>query len=114
MRRLGENAPDPRKRLHLVTAAIMCAGVLAALVVYLTAGEPAENPLADQLENSKVYQRSLELYGGKANLLGAEFNRWFTSLWHGRALAGTILLITAVAAGIYYFIASPLPPDDKG
>jgi ABC-type dipeptide/oligopeptide/nickel transport system permease component len=104
---------EPRKRLHLITAAIMCAGILAALLVYFTAGEPAENPLADQLENSKVYQRSLELYGGKANLLGAQFNQWFAGLWHGRTLAGTILLITALVAGIYYFIASPLPPDDK-
>lgn len=109
-----KNAPDPRKRLHLVTTAIICAGVLAAVAVFFTAGEPAVNPLVDQLENSKVYQRSLELYGGKANLLAAQFNLWFASLWHGRELAGTILLITALVAGIYYFIASPLPPDDKG
>jgi hypothetical protein len=109
-----EKGPDPRKRLHLITAGIICLGVLSAAIVYLSAGEPAENPLADQMENSKAYQRSLELYGGKANLLAGEFNSWFSGLWHGKQLAGTILLITAAVAGIYYFIASPIPPEDKG
>jgi hypothetical protein len=109
-----EQDRDQRKRLHLITAAILCAGLLTAAIVYFSVGETPENPLADQIENSKAYQRSLEMYGGKANLLGEQFNRWFAGIWHGRRLAGTILLISAAAAGLYYFIASPMPPEDKG
>jgi len=39
-------------------------------------------------EDSKMYQRDLELYGGKAAVLADEFWRWFVTLWHGTRLAG--------------------------
>jgi hypothetical protein len=104
---------NPQKRVRLVTAAILFVGFSSAVVIYLTAGEPAENPLIDQLENSKIYRRSLELYGGKANLLAEEFSRWFGSLWRGKSLAFTVTIITVVIAAGYWFIAAPLPPDEK-
>ena len=104
---------NPLVRVRAVTAAILSVGFLAAIVIYLTAAEPAENPLVDQLENSKIYQRSLELYGGKANLLAEQFSRWFASLWQGKSLAFTVAIITVVIAAIYYFIASPMPPEEK-
>ena len=104
---------DPKKRVELVTATILSVGFGSALLIYLTAGEPDENPLIDQLENSKAYRRSLELYGGKANLLAADFSRWIDALWHGKSLAFTVAFIAAVIAALYYFFASPLPPDEK-
>lgn len=104
---------DPKKQVHHVVAAILSCGFGSALLIYLTAKGPDENPLADQLENSKIYRRSLELYGGKANLLAAEFSRWFGSLWHGKSLAVTVAIISAVIALLYYFFAMPLPPDEK-
>lgn len=104
---------DPQKRVNRVAAAILSAGLAGAVVIYLTVREPEENPLIDQLENSKVYRRSLELYGGKANLLAADFSRWFDSLWHGKSLAFTVAIVSVVIAAAYYFFASPLPPDEK-
>ena len=100
------------RRLRRNTCAILGAGWLAAGAIYLTAAEPAENPLADQLDNSKIYRRSLELYGGKANLLATDFSRWFDGLWHGQALALTVAVLTALAAALYYFFAYPLPPEE--
>ena len=91
---------------------MLLAGFCSAVVVYLTAGNPEENPLIDQLENSKVYRRSLELYGGKANLLAEQFTRWFDTLWHGKTLAFTIAVISAAVAALYYFFAAPLPPEE--
>lgn len=102
-----------KKRVRLVTAGILAVGLAAALLTYLTAGEPAENPLADQLENSKIYRRSLELYGGKANLLAADFSRWFGALWHGKSLAVSVAIIAVLVAAAYHFIAWPLPPEEK-
>ena len=104
---------DAKKRVQRVAGAILAVGLCLSLAIYLTAGEPAENPLADQLENSKAYQRSLEMYGGKANLLASEISQWFGSLWHGRSLAFTVAAIAALVAAIYYFVASPLPPEEK-
>ena len=100
------------RRLRRITAAILGTGWLLACAIYLTAGEPAENPLADQLDDSKIYRHSLELYGGKANLLATQFSRWFDGLWHGRSLALTVAVLTVLAAALYYYIAYPLPPED--
>jgi hypothetical protein len=104
---------DPKKRVQLVAAGILGVGLVTALLVYLTAQEPEENPLVDQIENSKAYRRSLELYGGKANLLAEDFSNWFSSLWHGKTLGITIAILTLLAAALYYFIASPMPPEEK-
>lgn len=101
-----------RKRAQVVAAAIAAFGMACALAIYLTAGETPENPLADQLDNSKAYQRSLEIYGGQANLLTAQFNRWFQSLWHGKTLSFTVAVIAVLVAALYYFIASPIPPEE--
>ncbi|HJV65650.1 MAG TPA: hypothetical protein VJ550_07955 [Geomonas sp.] len=109
------NQPDNRQRSHVnfITAAILSIGLVSALVIYLTAGEPADNPLGDQIDTSKVYQRNLEMLGGKANLLGQQFNDWFHGLWHGKHLAVTLAVITIIVAILYHFIASPLPPEEK-
>ncbi len=104
---------DPERRTRRIAAGISAVGIGAALLIYLTAAEPAENPLLDQLENSKVYRRSLELYGGKANLLAEQFTRWFGTLWHGKRLAFTVAVLSAALAAVYYFFASPLPPEEK-
>jgi hypothetical protein len=104
---------NPQKRFHLVLSAILLAGFSSSAALYLTAEVPAENPLIDQLENSKIYRRSLELYGGKANLLAEEFSRWFGSLWHGKNLALSVAVVTVLIAALYYFIAAPLPPEEK-
>jgi ABC-type phosphate/phosphonate transport system permease subunit len=107
------NNQDRQKKVNIITVLIILVGFCSAVILYLTAREPEENPLADQLENSKIFNRSLELYGGKANLLATEFSRWFGTLWHGKSLAFTVMVISAVIAALFYFIASPLPPEEK-
>lgn len=111
---MGEHERDQkRSRVNFVTAAILSVGLVSSVMIYLTAGEPVENPLGDQIDTSKAYQRSMEMLGGKANLLGQQFNDWFHSLWHGKPLAFTIAVLTIVVALLYHFIASPMPPEEK-
>lgn len=102
---------NAKKRVQRIAGAILAAGLLCAAAIYLTAGEPAENPLSGQVE-TKAYERSLELYGGKANLLAEQFSQWFHGLWHGKTLAFTVAVISVLVALLYYFIASPLPPEE--
>lgn len=104
---------DVRRRLKVITGGILCVGFSIAAAIYLAAGEPAINPLGDQIDTSKTYRRSMEMYGGKANLLAEQFNTWFGSLWHGKNLAFTVAFITIVVAALYHFIASPMPPEKK-
>lgn len=88
-----------------LTIAILAVGFGAAAAVYFAAGPEPENPLGyDPLEN-KRFVHDLELYGGKANVLAAEFRDWFTGLWYGRNLAFTIAAITVLLALAARFFA---------
>jgi hypothetical protein len=84
------------RRLKYLTTAILVAGFGTAITVYLTARDRPGNPLGYEPLETKQYIHDLELYGGKANVLAAEFRNWFAGLWHGRQLAFTIAVITVL------------------
>ncbi|HEY6323992.1 MAG TPA: hypothetical protein VJA16_20815 [Thermoanaerobaculia bacterium] len=100
--------------LRTISAAILIAGLAAAIVIYAHAGPAPDYPLGSDPEDSKVYLRQLELYGGKANVLGVELRQWFDGLWHGRSLAFTVAVLAALVAAGFRLAAIPLPPLDDG
>jgi hypothetical protein len=85
---------NSQKRLYLAGIIILLTGLIISAIVYLSAAHASG--IDDSLESagSKMYLHDLELYGGKANLLAAEFMSWFAGLWHGEALAYTIACIS--------------------
>ena len=102
--------PRPRhSRVKRLTAAILAIGFGSAAVVYFVAGPETDNPY-DPMQN-KMFLHDLELYGGKANVLAAEFRDWFTGLWQGRNLAFTIAGLTVILVVALRFFAS-LPPEE--
>lgn len=107
---MDDLSPAAARRLRIVTRAILAVGFAAAIVVYILAGVRPEDPLSDQL-NSKKYLHDLEMYGGKANVLAAEFREWFAGLWYGKNLAFTIAVLTVLSVLIVRFLSIPLPPS---
>jgi hypothetical protein len=92
----------PQARLYLASAITLLVGWGSAATIYLTANDAADDATISAFENSKAYRHDLELYGGKINVLADEFMRWFDGLWHGKALASTLAVITPlVAAGLF-------------
>jgi hypothetical protein len=100
-------------RVRAGTRAILILGMAAAVVIYLTAQPPPENPLGYDPLTTKAYLHDLEVYGGKAGVLSAQFREWFDSLWHGKQLAYTVAVLTVISAGVYKFFATPLPEDPE-
>lgn len=98
-------------RLYLCSAVIMLVGLGAAAVVYLVAGDVPESVPDFDIEGSRKSLRDLELYGGKANVLVAEFMAWFGGLWHGQYLAYTMASITVVISCVLFYIAHHWPSD---
>jgi hypothetical protein len=98
-------------RLRLLAGAVAIVGFAISIWIYLTAAGTPENPLGYEPEDSKVYLRDMQRYGGKANLIGSEIAGWFQGLWHGRALAFTVACITLLVAGALLLASLPLPPD---
>jgi len=80
-------------------AAILLVGFVTAAIVYVFAGDDSDADAAAEVANARMYQHNLEVIGGKFAVYLDEFNRWFASLWHGRALAYTLgVLAIAIAA----------------
>lgn len=101
------------RRVRTVTLAILAVGFVAAVVIYLTAQPPLENPLGYDPMDTKKYLHDLEEFGGKANVIAVEFREWFDSLWHGRRLAFTVATLGVIAACLFKFFATPLPPEPE-
>ncbi len=110
-----------RRRLNLSAAVILIVGLTAAAIVYITANDTRNNALGYEQgngyiypvmpEDSKSYQRGLEMYGGKANQLADDIRRWLGTLWHGKRLAATIAVFVIVAScGIVVVANYLLPP----
>ena len=104
------STPLSPERIRLATRAILVLGFAAAVVIFLTAKPPPENPLGYDPMDTKRYLHDMEVYGGKANVLAAQFRDWFDSLWHGKTLAFTVAVLAVMAAFALKFFTTPLPP----
>jgi len=97
-------------RIRRVTRWILAAGLTVAAGAWVVAVARPADPLSEQLE-SKKYLHDLEVYGGKANVLAAQFRDWFAGLWSGTNLAWTIAALTILTVLVYRFFAVPLDDD---
>jgi hypothetical protein len=120
---LDSDRPGVRKRLYLASLLVLLTGLCVAAVLYLAAGDLPPDASGYQtvvvdgrsyrvpLDETKMYVRDLERFGGKAAVLFDEFNRWFAGLWVGRSLALTVLWISVAAAAAIWIVARYALPD---
>ena len=112
----------PASRLYLASAIILVVGLIAAALVYLMAANQTDagaagysivggNAYALSLDESTRELQQVERLGGKTAVLVLEFHRWFLSLWHGRRLAYTLALLSAVVALLCFHIAGLMGED---
>lgn len=93
----------------------MALGWSAAVVLYLVAKPPPEDPLGYDRLSNKRYILELERLGGKGNVMTAELMDDFFSLWQGENLAYTIAFLTLLGAGVFWYIATfPEPATSPG
>jgi len=89
--------------LKTITVAILAVGLSAAATAWFLAPSRPDNPLGYDPLQTKLYRHQLEVYGGQANILAAEFRDWFDGLWYGRNLAYTIAALTVLLVGMIRF-----------
>jgi hypothetical protein len=89
---------NPQSSVCLVAAALLLAGWGSAAVIYFTLDDVPENSVIEQMENSKLIRRDLQLYGGKMTLLGHDAGRWFHRHSHGKALWLPIAALTGLTS----------------
>ncbi|MDQ5986209.1 MAG: hypothetical protein CSYNP_01928 [Syntrophus sp. SKADARSKE-3] len=110
---------NPRKCLLIISVLILLAGLGTSIIIYRSADDDAYGVLGYEDENgslypvmpedSKVYLRNLELYGGKMGVLTDTLRRWFVRRWHGRNLAFTVAFITLFVSFGFIYAAFQLP-----
>ena len=98
---------------------ILLVGFGISVFIYLTADNYENNFLGYEViggsaypirpEDSKVYQRDLQMVGGKAFVLVDQFQSWFTGLWHGKSLAFVVAGITLLISAGCFYAANNLP-----
>jgi hypothetical protein len=98
----------PSRTRPLIGLIILLIGLSSAALIYRSAEKKAGDVLGYEQGSegsypvepgdSKKYQRDLELYGGKANVLLDELRRWLVSLWHGKSLAVIVAAFTIIIA----------------
>jgi hypothetical protein len=98
------------RRLQMIAVAILIVGLITAVGIYLSAARSTDDMVAYEIRHSKQYQRTLELYGGKANVIAVEITQWFDSLWHGTRLAYTVACATVLVA-VGFWLAAALVDD---
>jgi hypothetical protein len=108
-----------RESLILIGAIILLVGLGSAIFIYQSDGNYSDSVLGYEIidgsaypirpEDSRIYRRDLELYGGKAAMVVDDFSRWFTGLWHGKSLAFTVAGISIIISFIFFFAANRLP-----
>lgn len=91
-------------RLRLAGVIVLLAGLLAAVVITMTAATDDGGSNAD----SKRYEYQMDLIGGKSNELATEIREWVGSLWHGRRLAQTLTFFSVVTSLSCFFLAHRL------
>jgi len=110
---------DLRESVILIGAIIMVVGLGSAIWIYQSAGDYSGSVLGYEIidgsaypirpEDSRVYRRDLEHFGGKAAIVVDDFSRWFIGLWHGKTLAFTVAFISIFISLLFFFIANRLP-----
>ena len=101
----------------------LLAGFGISVFIYLTADSYENNLLGYEViggsaypirpEDSKIYQRDLQMVGGKAFVLVDQFQSWFMGLWHGKSLAFVVAGITLLIAAGFFYAANNLPSLSK-
>ena len=92
-----------RTRIDLVRG-ILVVGLGSAAAVFFTARGPQEGFPGIPPEQSKSYLRTLEMVGGRANVVASDLMEGFKGLWQGRPLAFTLAALTVVLAFAAYWI----------
>jgi hypothetical protein len=98
----------PYVRLYIAGLAILVAGIVAAVLIYMTADDASVHPAIQGMLDSKPYNRALQHFGGKAAVIFDELNRWFAALWQGRTLASTVLWLSLGASALLFLLGRRL------
>jgi hypothetical protein len=110
---------SPNGRLKIVGAAIFLIGLAVAAGIWIAQDridrqESRQGDDPDQVAtlDSRKDVRQLELYYGKSGLIAEGWTEWLQSLAHGKRLAATIAIVSAILGGGCFLAAARFFPGE--
>jgi hypothetical protein len=110
---------DLRKFLNIASVLVLLLGLGTSVWIYQRATNASKSILGYEEgggsaypvapEDSKLFIRDLELYGGKANVFAYQLRRWFAGLWHGKSLAVIVGCSAILISFALFYAADHLP-----
>jgi peptidoglycan/LPS O-acetylase OafA/YrhL len=112
-----EKQSDPsgrplHRRVFYAGVAILCAGLIAAVLIYVSTGDAGTDSAAE-IASGRSYEFQIERIGGKATVYVVRFNQWLGGLWHGRQLAYTVAVLSVVIALACFWVAGQIAARSK-
>jgi hypothetical protein len=105
----------PHRRIFYAGVAVLVAGLIAAVLIYVFSPDDAAARAAAESFNRQHYEFQIERIGGKMMVYLVRFNEWFFRLWQGRQLAFTVGVLAIAVALLCFWLAElvsvPLPRD---
>ena len=84
---------------------ILVAGLASAALIYFLAPEDPSAEAARTIASGRAYEYNIERVGGKAAVYASRFNQWLGGLWHGKALARTVAVLSVAVALLCFVLA---------
>jgi hypothetical protein len=108
----------PKRSLRLACIVLLVAGfVTAAWIFIATMNVDVSNDTTSlqaasiRLDQNRREMAEVERLGGKVSVMTVQFHQWFLSLWEGRRLAYTLIVLAVASAWLCWHIAELM--DDE-
>jgi hypothetical protein len=105
---MSERSESICRWLKIAGYLILVDGLVAAVLVYLRAVPPEQNLSYIDPKYTKAYSAGMQVMGGQANVVVAEFREWIASLWHGHRLAYTTAVLSVFGALVCFRVAKEI------
>ncbi len=114
---------DRKDMLTLFGIITLITGLVISSLVFVLADDYNPDVLGYEIINgkaypiesgdSRVYQRDLQMLGGKMYVLIDEFQRWLFGLWHGKSLSVLIFIVSILISAGFFYAANNPSSDNK-
>lgn len=115
---MSSNQFTPQRSLRLACVALLVAGFVAAAWIFIaTMNVDSSNNAASlqatsiRLDQNRREMEQVARLGGKITVMTVQFHQWFLSLWEGRPLAYTLIVLAVASAWLCWHIAELM--DDE-
>jgi hypothetical protein len=102
---MSSNQSTAQRTLKFASIGLLIAGVLAAVWIFVATADTAlssdvssARARSIQFDQNRREMAEVERLGGKVSVMTVQFHQWFQSLWEGRRLAYTVLVLALVVA----------------